>query len=280
MKYSIIILAVVFLFGFTLISSDENIKKGESFNVKINDSTEITIVQAISKSTNQPVYYYSELMVPACNTGECKLIQMTMYWDVFGNYFKYLVPKNYPLTKVGHSEFKSKEYVLLHKILNDTTSEFKGLKVKDLTEAQASDKFADASSGASFKFVKEKSSIKGAIKTCHTLWHIANGSAQDRIAEKTEAFYKSNMKPEFNKGKVEETITKISNQDLIQTQFYINDIKNKDFDKKQFSKALKSTYTKGQLIDKTILLSNFCWKKGIKAKKLQKAISPDVFYKE
>jgi len=64
------------------------------------------------------VYYYSELRIPACNTGECKLIKITMYWDIFGNYFKYYVPKNSPLTKVGHKNFNDKEYILLHKIKN------------------------------------------------------------------------------------------------------------------------------------------------------------------
>jgi len=276
----LIFITAVLLFSFTKANKDETIKKGEEFTVEINDSTKITIIQALNKENNLPVYYYSELNIPACNTGECKLIEMTMYWDIFGNYYKYSVPSNTPLTKVGHKKFKKKEYLLLHQILNDQNSKLKDIKFSDLSEKQAGEKFkTDARSGASIKLFREKSSIKGAVKTCHTLWHVANGETKNKIAQQTKSFFnnKSNRIPDYGKNKANETIKKINEYNLTQVQFFIKNLNKEEFDKKDFSKSLnKLGYSLS--INKAILFSNYASKTKLKITKQQKRIKSNLFY--
>ena len=231
MKIKFLFFLVSVLLGYNFNnSSNTNIVHGETFNVAINDSTEITITQAIDKNTQIPVYYYSKLNVPACNTGECKLIRMTMYWDMYGNYFKYIVPKNEPLTKINHQEFSPKDYIKLHKILNDTASKLKNLKITDLTEKQALKKYkTDANSGASIKIIGEPR-IKGAIKTTFTLWHIAHGLASKEIAQSTKRYFEKNK----DKAKLLKAIPTTQN-DIIN---YLD--KNKQLDLYQFQTIIRN----------------------------------------
>jgi len=283
MKKILFLIPVVVLLGFTLINTTKiSTTDGEKFKIKINDSTEITIVQAINSETKLPVYYYSKLYVPACNTGECKIIDMTMYWDIYGNYFKYTVPKVSPLTKANHEPFKKGDYSKLHFILTDTTSSLKTLKFDELTEKQAVKRFkTDGKTGASIKF-KGELHIKGAVKTSHTLWHIANDKAHKRILRATEKFFYNHKKlpslfkndPKSSTGIIKDLVD-VDRFNLTQTQYLINNIERYNIEFRTIKSALKSSFNNVNA-DKKILFANFYLRnqyKSGKAKKVVKSIN-------
>lgn len=283
MRKIIALLPIIIFLGFTLINtSNIEVKDGENFNVQINDSAEITIVQAINKETNLPVYYYSNLFVPACNTGECKIIVMKMYWDIYGNYYKYTVPKNSSLTKAQHKPFSKKEYYKLHLILNDTTSSLKTLKFDELTEKEAKKRFiTDGKTGASIKFVGEMR-IKGAIKTSYTLWHIANGIAHKKIAKETAKYFSKHKELTSlfkNDPKTNTDIIKLlvdfDRFNLTQTQRLIKNIEDNNIELKPIKSSIKKCF-KNKNIDKTIMLANYYLHynyKSFKAKNVVKSIN-------
>jgi len=279
MRKILFLVPIAILLGFTLINTTQtNTTDGEKFKVKINDSTEITIVQAINSETKLPVYYYSKLYVPACNTGECKIIDITMYWDIYGNYFKYIVPKASPLTKADHKPFKKSDYSKLHIILTDTSSSLKTLKFNELTEKQAVKRFkTDGKTGASIKFIGELH-IKGAVKTSHTLWHIANDEAHDKIAHATNKFFSDNKElPSLFKNEpksstdIIKVLVDVDRFNLTQTQYVIKNIEKYKVELKPIKSALKNSFKDGNA-DKAILFANFCLRNQYKSGKANKVV--------
>jgi hypothetical protein len=280
MKYlSILFIAILFISSANI--THNNIKEGVKITVKINDSTEITIIQVIELETNLPIYYYSELLIPACNTGECKLINVDLYWDIYGNYYKYTYPKSSPLTKVNHKEFKKYEYSKLHKLLNDKTSKLKDLKFTDLTEKQA-DKWykTDGNTSATIKFI-DKTKIKGAVKTTHTLWHIANGIAQTKIKEATKKYFSTNNLPSLfkndpiNEGQIIKVMIDFDKFNLTQTQKLINNIEENNISFSKVKSILNKKITDKNL-EKQILIGNYFLrnnKQNCRVKKINKSIN-------
>ena len=285
MRKLLFIIPLTILLGFTLINTPKiETKDGDKFEVQINDSSKITIIQAINSETNLPVYYYSNLHVPACNTGECKIIEITMFWDIYGNYFKYSVPKASPLTKADHKPFKKGDYVKLHLILNDTTSSLKNLKFNELTEKQANKRFkTDGKTGASIKFVGE-THIKGAVKTSHTLWHIANGNAHDRIARTTDKFFHNHKEmptlfqnnPKSSTGVIK-VLVDFDRFNLTQTQKLISNIEQYNINLKQIKSSVKNSLS-CKNSDKAILFANYCLRNQHKSGKAKNVVKSFNFF--
>ena len=270
MKYLLLIIIAVVISSFTLINTLQSTEiKGNSYKVKINDTTEIVVQQMLDLETKSVVFYSSQLYVPACNTGECKMIEMTMFWDVYGNYFKYTVSQNTPLTKANHKLFTKSDYIKLHLILNNTKSKLKEFKISDLTEKQAGKRFkTDAKSGASIKFFGEPR-IKGAIKTTYTLWHIANGTVSSKINKLSQTFIKKENLLVKSDMEIEKELEKIDIYNIIDTQILIESIENKNVEDKKLQKYfIKSTSVLSETNnDKAILITNLLIRKGYKYSK-------------
>jgi len=274
MKNLSIVFLVFILFGFTINKAKLDGIIGETFEVQINDSTQIKINQLLSKTTNLPIYYYSDLYIHACNTGECKMIDLKMFWDIYGNYFKYEVKNEVPLTKYDHKVFKSKEYIKLHLLLCDTASDFKTISFDKLTEKQADKKFkTDAKSGATIKLFSSNNNIKGAIKTSHTLWNVANGKElQQKIIKQTEKLVSKKGKA-FNDEKIQwQNFNKL---DLTQVAFLLKKIKNTEDSKE----ILEKTFEKDVSDDKNMLVSNYFFRTKISCKKANKYAKKYPFVK-
>ena len=237
MKKNSLILFITIILFVTLLSNQYLKFENNNFEYAINDSTKIIINENFESKLPM---YYSKMTIPACNTGECKLIEITMFWDIYGNYLKYEVPKDAPLTKYNHKEFKKNEYIRLHKILNNPNSKYSKFTIENLTEKQAKSKYkVDATSGSTIKLLYDAQRIKGAVKTTHTLWHIANGKIKNILSEKTNIKYSEKEKPyediflkTLNDNQIKGCEDKIlkENKDmsiLISNYFLRNDIKSK-----------------------------------------------------
>jgi len=270
MKYISITLFIFTLFGFTLLNTEREISLGEKFDIQINDSTQIEIQQVLSKTSQLPIYYFSDLYIAACNTGECKMINMKIFWDVYGNYFKYEVKKSDPLTKFNHKRFKTKEYTKLHLLLCDTASKFKNVAFNHLTEKQAGKVFkkADASSGATIKLFTSDN-IKGAVKTVHTLWHIANGKVKERIYKASEKLLESE-KNQITKTKKTDNI---NTANLTTLAYLISTLDGSDISKNEEYKEILEAIYNSKDKDAKMLISNYFFRTDISNKKAKRFIN-------
>ena len=197
-----------------------------------------------------------------------------MFWDIYGNYFKYKVKKSEPLTKYNHKKFKTKEYAKLHLLLCDTASKFKNIAFSHLTEKQAGKVFkkADASSGATIKLFTSDN-IRGAVKTVHVLWHIANGKVTKQIYKASDKLLKAKKQ---NLTKAAQA-TAVNTANLTTLAFLISTLDGSDISKnKEYNEILKTIYN-GKNEDAKMLLSNYFFRTDISNKNAKKFIKTYTF---
>lgn len=156
------------------------------YQVEENDSTIYTLKLAYDQS-GLPAYFFRNVFTPVCFTDVCKPVYIDLYWDLLGNYVRFEVPPSEPLTKVDHEEFGEQDYDHLHRILSNPESLLKGFTIFDLVDKKTynlSDT-VDAVTGATPKTIQSEV-IAGAVYTCFTLWHIANGPVVQEMKNITE----------------------------------------------------------------------------------------------
>lgn len=143
-----------------------------------------------------PAYYFSNIITPVCNTGECLPVKINLYWDLLGNYKKYDQPEGEILTKLDHVPFTQEDYDLMDEILRDQNDPRRVSLVKHSKDnpsvSQGSDSNQDQAMPAPTKFViktkyqmvdgitgstlpeVEDKFVPGALYTTYTLWALAH----------------------------------------------------------------------------------------------------------
>lgn len=141
-----------------------------------------------------PSHYHAYIFTPVCDDDTCKPVFITLFWDLVGNYLRYEVPQEFPLTKMDHVEFEANEYIKFQEILSNKNSLLRRYKEEELVEATSNVALGsvDAVTGATVKSL-QAAIIPGALYTCYTLWHIANGQVTDSIARLTDAMMNSRL---------------------------------------------------------------------------------------
>jgi hypothetical protein len=127
--------------------------------------------------------YKSKFKTPVCEDKICYDVELIFYWNILGDFVKYELIPGKPLTKQRHTPFSDTDYLKLSEILANKYSAFKDLKKVDLT-TKITDDNIDGITRATVTSVKEQT-IQGAIYSCYTLWHIANGIVADSIQKRT-----------------------------------------------------------------------------------------------
>lgn len=171
------------------------------------DSLREETLMLAQDSFRNPIYFMTNLKTPVCADGVCKLAYIKLYWDLLGNYIGYDQHPEFPLTKFDHDVFTHSDYQKLHSLLSDPYSTLERRKMEDLVVKKPIEddlnKYVDGVSSATISEIKE-SVVDGALYTCYTLWHIANGELKQRISSEmsqfrkeyiTQAFLYSDYKP-------------------------------------------------------------------------------------
>lgn len=174
--------------------------KVEEFVVEENDSIIYTLKLAYDQA-GLPSYFFRNVFTPVCFTDVCKPVYIDIYWDLLGNYVRYEVPPDEPLTKVDHKEFDEDDHKQLHSILSNRASILKDYSIYELVDTKTynlSDS-VDAVTGATPKTIKNEV-IGGAVYTCYTLWHIANGPVVDEMRRITESKHDARLIDQFLKS--------------------------------------------------------------------------------
>ncbi len=130
--------------------------------------------------------YSAHVTTPVCNTGLCYEAELDFYWDVLGNFRNFEILPDKPLTKLDHVPFEDSDYEKLKAILLTKSPSFIHLRRDELvvTPFDTDPQDVDAVGGATLKHI-EKDMVEGAIYTCYTLWHIANGDISFQMQEHT-----------------------------------------------------------------------------------------------
>lgn len=176
------ILIVVLLSGFTM--NKEQADQLSECTVE-SDSLKLEFFQ-VKNSQGVPLFYYQDINQYPCDDSVCSRMVLRIYWDMWGNFLKVAMEDGQQLTKIGHEPFSDKDYERLHKLLNNPACNIQYYKLDELTEKESEKAYysVDAVSSATIQNVTYDS-VKGAVKTCYTLWKIVHGEVPRLIKAKT-----------------------------------------------------------------------------------------------
>lgn len=146
------------------------------------DSVGAQKIYLLQDINREPVLYSSNIVTPVCADGDCKLMHITLYWTLLGDYAGFDRCVEEPLTKHDHDEFLFADYWKLHELLQDHNSILKRRALDELvTKPKPSEmEGVDALSGATVKEVKE-SVVSGALYSCYVAWHLVHGKVKEAL---------------------------------------------------------------------------------------------------
>ncbi|MCE6991082.1 hypothetical protein [Dyadobacter sp. CY323] len=128
------------------------------------------------------IYWYRRIATEVCLTGDCRPIDVGIYWDGTGDFTGLEVFKE-PLTKTDHSDFSTFDYRRLISILKDDWSPLREYSLSELVDEKKEDS-VDVVSGAT-KHEIAQAAVEKAVYTTHTLWHLIHVGEKEQLAKLT-----------------------------------------------------------------------------------------------
>ena len=127
-------------------------------------------------------------MTEVCFDDKCRLLRITVYWNITDRYLGFELADGMFLSKRDHEPFSNDEYERLNGLLADPSlplGEISFEKLIRIPESESLSESVDGISGATTADVS-KMVVKGAAYTTYTLWNIVHGSTKDLVASITE----------------------------------------------------------------------------------------------
>ncbi|MEI7732226.1 MAG: hypothetical protein WCO56_21805 [Verrucomicrobiota bacterium] len=131
-----------------------------------------------------PVGYAMPLTTDVCADKNCRLLEVTLYWNAVGNFDRLEYPRGKPLTKKEHVPFTVDDYAKLNLILKDQDSLLARQSLASLTSPKALTNGVDGVTGATPSAMKE-AVVEGAAYTTWVLWRWANGEIVSKLCDLT-----------------------------------------------------------------------------------------------
>lgn len=137
-------------------------------------------------SDGVPIRYYRHIFSNVCHDGECRPLNLTLYWNITGRYLGFLLSPREYLSKNDHEPFLEYEYRRLHHILTDSLSALSSISYTELTNEMSKemDTDLDGITGATAKAVLPHI-VSGAAYTTYQLWHYVYGKTQTEVKNLT-----------------------------------------------------------------------------------------------
>lgn len=133
------------------------------------------------------LYWYRRVKTGVCQTGECKLVDVGLYWDCTGDFFGLDVYGEH-LTKTDHSVFSNDDYAMLINVLQNDWSLLREYKFEELTVDQTKGDLVegrtDAVSSATRREVASEA-VENAVYTTYTLWHLVHDGEKEQLMDLT-----------------------------------------------------------------------------------------------
>lgn len=151
------------------------------FNDELPDDT---LFQSLSPE-GYPVSYHRKLRASVCFDGQCRALDVDIYWNLTGRYLGIELPSGEYLSKTDHDPFETDDYRRLNALLADPQSPLGKMSYEELVaKPPLSVKGVDAVTSATSKSVLEYI-VKGAAFTTYKMWHFIYGTTRDRVTELT-----------------------------------------------------------------------------------------------
>lgn len=159
--------------------------KVRPFTFDFNDEMpDDTLFQSLSPE-GYPVSYHRKLRASVCFDGQCRALDVDIYWNLTGRYLGIELPSGEYLSKTDHDPFETDDYRRLNALLADPQSPLGKMSYEELVaKPPLSVKGVDAVTSATSKSVLEYI-VKGAAFTTYKMWHFIYGTTRDRVAELT-----------------------------------------------------------------------------------------------
>jgi hypothetical protein len=129
---------------------------------------------------DQPVAFSRNIHTAVCSDTVCRLVNVTLFWEVTGKYMGYSIPNGEELTKKEHEPFLESDYQRLNEILADSSSLLKFYALDEVGPVQKTVAKIDGITGATIPDLTPWI-VPNAAYTSSTLWHIAYGATRDSI---------------------------------------------------------------------------------------------------
>lgn len=169
------------------------VPKKTNFFIEVDSLGKQEVVVLLNKN-QEPVLYASEISTPVCADGECKLMNIKLYWTLLGEYAGFDRYSDLPLTKHDHDEFMVEDYQKLHVLLADDKSIMGRRSIHQLVEKpkMRTVNGVDAIAGATVARVKE-AVVSGALYSCYTAWKIVHGDIREQLKGYSVSVLNKNM---------------------------------------------------------------------------------------
>lgn len=146
----------------------------------LDDSGELTEIQAM-KDEEGILYWHRRVFTPVCLTGECFMVDVSIYWYCTGEFFGLEVYKEH-LTKTDHSVFSQQDYDKLISVLSNDWSSLREYEFSDLVDEV--EEGVDGTSGATKKEIADEA-VEDAVYTTYTLWHLIHVGEKEQLSQLT-----------------------------------------------------------------------------------------------
>ncbi len=134
---------------------------------------------------NFPIMYSRKITTGVCIKGECRPVNIELFWNCTGRYLGFELPHGEFLSKTEHVRFNQMEYDRLHELMADRNSPLATYTLEELVVIKDTIKSGvDAVTSATIKAVMEYI-VEGAVYTTYTLWQIVNGQTYREIEKIT-----------------------------------------------------------------------------------------------
>ena len=158
----------------------DKVAKTSKIPINFKDSIPSDSLKIYFSPINQPVAFSRNIHTAVCSDTVCRLVNLTIYWEVTGKFIGYSIPAGEELTKKEHEPFMESDYYRLSEILADSSSLLKFYTLDELGPVHKSVSKVDGITGAT---IPDLSSwiVPNAAYTSSTLWHIAYGATRDSL---------------------------------------------------------------------------------------------------
>lgn len=140
--------------------------------ISLTESTERTLFE-IKNEQGHSKEFYMNVETVVCGDSHCRIDTIQIYWDALGFFDRLVLPMGVELEKAEGEHFKQSDYNKLNTILANKNCSLKDVYKEEVVGTETTEGI-DAYSGATI-ILNTNDYVEGAVWTCYTLWHWANG---------------------------------------------------------------------------------------------------------
>lgn len=153
--------------------------------VQFNDTIPNDTLFEYRNEKQMPEMYSRKVITGVCVDGQCRMVNIQLFWTITGRYLGFELPAGEFLSKTEHVKFNPEEYNRLHYLLANPQSALANYSLKELVPKKDTSKVkVDALTSATIASVLDYI-VEGAVYTTYTLWHIVHGSTKREIEKLT-----------------------------------------------------------------------------------------------